>query len=94
MKKKLLKLSWITAVIGACVLLIAYFFFHFVTDQGITLGWHAEAGKPFVTFLIGIFGVLFLFASVMSLLVAYCFYPIPKNTKEDTKDEQRTDTND
>ena len=92
MKKKLLKLSWITAVIGACVLVIAYFFFHFVTDEGITLVWHAEAGKPFVT--IGIFGVLFLFASVMSLLIACCFYPTQRNTKEDTKDEQRTDTND
>lgn len=82
MKKKLLKLSWITAVIGACVLVIAYFFFHFVTDEGITLVWHAEAGKPFVTFLIGMFGVLFLFASVMSLLIAYCFYSTAKEEKE------------
>ena len=85
MKKKLLKLSWITAVIGACVLVIAYFFFHFVTDEGITLVWHAEAGKPFVTFLIGIFGLLFLFASVMSLLIACCFYPTPKEEKGKTE---------
>ena len=32
-KKKLLKLSLITLIIGLCVLAIAYFFFHFVTDM-------------------------------------------------------------
>ena len=52
MKKKLLKLSLITLIIGISVMLIAYFFFHFVTDDGITLTWHPEAGKPFVTDLI------------------------------------------
>ena len=56
-KKKLLKLAWVTAVIGLVVLLLAYFCFHYVTDAGITLEWHAEAGKPFVTILIGVFGV-------------------------------------
>ena len=73
-KKKLLKFSLITFIIGICVLLIAYFCFHFVTDQGITLIWHAEAGKPFVTILIGIFGVLFVFSSVISLIVALVFF--------------------
>ena len=52
-KKNLLKFSLITLVIGIVVLAIAYFFFHFVTDEGITLIWHEEAGKPFVTDLIG-----------------------------------------
>ena len=47
-KKNLLKFSLITLVIGIVVLAIAYFFFHFVTDEGITLIWHEEAGKPFV----------------------------------------------
>ena len=72
-KKKLLKLSWMTAVIGLVVLLLAYFCFHYVTDAGITLEWHAEAGKPFVTILIGVFGVLFMFTSVLSLLLAAIF---------------------
>ena len=72
-KKNLLKLSWITAVIGLAVLMIAYFCFHYVTDEGITLVWHAEAGKPFVTILIGIFGVLFMWTSAMSLLLALLF---------------------
>lgn len=74
MKKKLLKLSLITLIIGISVMLIAYFFFHFVTDDGITLTWHPEAGKPFVTDLIGQLGTLFIFASAMSLISALVFF--------------------
>lgn len=72
-RKKLLKLSWITLVIGLALLVITYFFFHFVTDEGITLEWHPEAGKPFVTDLLGTFSVLFLFSSAMSALIALIF---------------------
>ena len=72
-RKKFLKLSLITCSIGVFVLAVAYFFFHFVTDEGITLTWHPEAGKPFVTELIGNFGVLFFFVSVISLLIAFIF---------------------
>jgi hypothetical protein len=72
-RKKFLKLSLITCIIGVFVLAVAYFFFHFVADEGVTLTWHPEAGKPFVTELIGNFGVLFFFASVISLLIAFIF---------------------
>ncbi|MBR4942735.1 MAG: hypothetical protein IKZ28_01780 [Clostridia bacterium] len=73
-RKNLLKLSLITLIIGLCVLAIAYFFFHFVTDDGITFVWHPEAGKPFVTDLLGQFGVLFLWSSAMSLILALVFF--------------------
>ena len=73
MRKKFLKLSVFTFIIALFVLAVAYFFFHFVTDAGITLTWHEEAGKPFVADLIGMFGVLFIFASVISLLIAFIF---------------------
>ena len=73
-KKNLLKFSLITFVIGIAVLLIAYFCFHYVTDDGITLVWHPEAGKPFVTDMIGIFGVLFVFASAISLISSFVFF--------------------
>ena len=72
-RKKLLKFSLITLIIGVVVMLLAYFCFHFVTDEGITLTWHPEAGKPFVTDMIGIFGMLFLFSSAISLIVALVF---------------------
>ena len=73
-KQKLFKLSLITLAIGLGLLAIAYFFFHFVTDSGITLTWHPEAGKPFVTDMIGQLAVLFLFASSMSALSALVFF--------------------
>ncbi len=72
-RKNLFKFSLINLLIGIAVLIIAFFFFHFVTDSGITTVFQKEAGKPFVTLLIGIFGVLFVFASVISALVALIF---------------------
>ena len=73
-KQKLFKLSLITLAIGLGLLAIAYFFFHFVTDSGITFTWHPEAGKPFVTDMIGQLGVLFLFTSAMSAISALVFF--------------------
>lgn len=73
-RRKWLKLSLITFLIALGVFAVAYFFFHFVTDTGITLAWQEEAGKPLVASMIANFGVLFLFASVMSLLVAFVFF--------------------
>ena len=74
MKKKLLKLSLVTLIIGLCVLAINYFFFHFVTDSGITTTWQPEAGKPFVADLIGNLGVLFIFGSAVSALCALVLF--------------------
>ncbi len=73
MKKKLLRLSMWQGIIAAGIFVINYFFYHFVTDSGITLQWQAEAGKPFVANLIGNLGVLFIFGSIVSLLCAYIF---------------------
>ncbi len=73
-KKSLRKFSLICAIIGVLVLIIAYFFFHFVTDNGITLTWHPEAGKPFVTDLIGNFGILFIWSSVISFIASIIFF--------------------
>ena len=73
-KQKLFKLSIITLIIGILLIGIDYFFFHFVTDSGITLTWHPEAGKPFVTDMIGQLAVLFVFASAMSAISALVFF--------------------
>ncbi len=73
LRKSLLKISLITFIIAVIVLALAYFFFHYVTDSGITLVKQAEAGKPFVTALIGQLGVLFLFGSAISLISAFVF---------------------
>ncbi len=71
MKNKLFKLSMWQGIIAAGIFVINYFFYHFVTDEGISLVWQPEAGKPFVADLIGQLGVLFLFGSIVSLLCAY-----------------------
>ncbi len=73
-RKALFTFSLIALAIGILLLGIAYFFFHFVTDDGITLVFHEEAGKPFVTMLIGVFAVHFLAASALSALAALVFF--------------------
>ena len=79
MRKKLLKFSLISFLISALVLIINYFFYHFVTDGGITLTFHEEPGKPFVSGLIGQLGVLFLFAAAVSLIAAFIFFDKEEN---------------
>ena len=73
-KQKLLKFSLITLIIALGLLAISYFFFHFVTDSGITFTWHPEAGKPFVTDMLGQLSVLFIFASSTSAISALVFF--------------------
>ena len=70
MRGRLFKFSLINLAISAFAFVVNYFFFHFVTDDGITLVWQAEAGKPFVAQLIGIFATLFLFGTAISALAA------------------------
>ena len=72
-KSKLLKLSLISLIISVISFVINYFFYHFVTDSGITTVFQSEPGKPFVAFLIGIFATLFFFASVFTLVCAFVF---------------------
>ena len=74
MRKRLFKLSLISLVISAFIFIVNYFFFHFVTDFGITLVWQPEPGKPFVAQLIGIFATLFLFGSAASALSAVVLF--------------------
>ena len=79
----LYKFSLILLLIGLAVLAIAFYFFHFVTDNGPTLTYHEEAGKPFVTMLIGVFGVLFIFTSALSALAARFLLPPDNNDRKD-----------
>ena len=81
MRKKLMKLSGISGLISAIIFGFNYYFFHFVTDEGFTLVFHEEAGKPFVADLIGQLGVHFLFLSLASLLVAFICIKRDEGTK-------------
>lgn len=70
LRKKLYAFSAVCFVIALIVFIINYFVFHYVTDDGITLVKQAEAGKPFVTNLIGMLGADMVFASIVSALGA------------------------
>lgn len=71
MRKRLLKFSLCQLIASVISFAINYFFFHFVTDEGITLTLQAEAGKPFVAELIGVFATLLLFGATVSLMAAF-----------------------
>jgi hypothetical protein len=73
-RKNLLKVSLYSLIISVVIFVINYFFFHFVTDDGITTTWHPEAGKPFVADLIGQLGVLMLFFSIATLMIGLICY--------------------
>ena len=68
-KKKLSKLSVLFFALALVFYAIAYFFFHYVTKDGITKIKQSKAGKPFVTNLIGLFGTESLFASLVTLII-------------------------
>lgn len=73
-RKNLFKFSIINLIIGILLLALSFFFFHFVTDTGISTVFQKEAGKPFVTMLIGVFATLFVFSSATSALAALVFF--------------------
>ena len=85
MREKLFKLSWVSAIISAVSFAVNYFFFHFVTDAGISLTWRPEPGKPFVANFIGVFATMWFFAATFSLVLALLF--TEKNRKEDNENE-------
>lgn len=78
-RKNLTKLSFISFLISAFVLTFNYFFYHYFTSEGFTNVFHKEPQKPFVSDLIGQLGVLFLFLSITSLLIAFICYKKEEN---------------
>ena len=44
-----------------------------MTDEGITLTWQLEPGKPYVAMYIGVLATLFVFGSAVSLISALIF---------------------
>lgn len=73
-KEKLLKLSLYLFIASLIVFVINYFFYHFVTDTGISLTWNEEPGKPFVANMIAMLGVLLLSYSILCLIITFVFY--------------------
>ena len=86
-RKNLMTLSVISGIVGLVMEVLAYFCFHFLGDEGFH-AWQPEAGKPFVTDMIGIFGILMIFACVVFLMIAQVCYP---TQKQQTNQENTTE---
>ena len=79
MKKNLSLLSLVCFLLSLAIFTWTFYLYHYLTADFIfDTVWHAAPGKPFITLLFGIWGVTFLFASVMSLLVSWIFFPKTK----------------
>ena len=76
MKKKCYLLSLCSFLVALAIYAFTYYLYHYISSDGsFDSVFHGSPAKPFVTLLFGIWGVTFLFASVMSLLVSWIFYP-------------------
>ena len=75
MKKKIKTLSVCCFVLALAIFAFSYILYHYtMPGGGFTAVWQPEPGKPMVTWLFAIWGVMFLFAGVMSLLVGRIFF--------------------
>lgn len=75
MKKKWYILGACSFIIALAIFVFTYILFHYIgVDGTFVQEFQTVPGKPFITLLFGVWGVLFLFASVMSFLVGKIFY--------------------
>ena len=75
MKRKWYKLSAWSFCLALGIFAFSYVLYHHTLPGGaFTAVWQPETGKPLVTLLVALWGVMFLFGSVMSLLVGHIFF--------------------
>ena len=75
MKKKWNTLAWISLILALAIFAFTYLLFHHLSpDGGFTAVFQEQAAKPMVTLLFGVWGTMFLFASVMCALVGRIFF--------------------
>ena len=76
MKKKCNILAVCCFVLAMAIFAFSYILYHHtLPGGGFTAVWQSTPGKPMVTLLVAIWGVMFLFSSVMSALSALIFFP-------------------
>lgn len=74
MRKKFRTLALWCFLLALGVFVLSYLLYHFTLPGGaFTLTRQPEPGKPFVTELLANLGVLFLFGSIMGLLIGNIF---------------------
>jgi len=75
MKKKLRVFAICSLIASLAIFVFSYILFHHMTPEGnFTSTWCDEPGKPLVTVLFAILGVLFLFSGLISTLARFVFF--------------------
>ena len=75
MKKKCNILAICTFVLAVAAFAVSYILYHYMLPGGaLTPVWQSQPGKPFITAMVAALGVLFLFSSIMSLLIGWIFF--------------------
>ena len=75
MKKKFNRLSLVSFILALVIFGFTFALYHYMGPDGNFCNiWREEPVKPFVTFLFGIWGVTFLFGSVISLVIGNIFF--------------------
>lgn len=71
---KLVVLSIVSFVMSLGIFSLDYWIYHYITPDGkISPVFQKQAGKPLITRLLGDLGVMFLFSSLTSLILAFIF---------------------
>ena len=75
MKQKFQKLSRSSLVLAVLLFVVAFLLFHYMTpEMTFTTTFRKEPGKPLVTEMVAMLGVLFLFSSILSAMVGKIFF--------------------
>ena len=82
MKQRFKTLAVWSFVLALGIFIFSYILYHHTLPGGaFTLTWQPESGKPLITLLFAVWGVLFLFSGILSLLIAGIFFPEKKDQK-------------
>lgn len=89
MKQKCKKLSACSFLLAVLIFAISYVLYHYTIPGGaFTVVWQPQPGKPWITLLFAIWGVMLLFAGVMSLLVGRIFFGDEKTDESQSREKQ------
>jgi hypothetical protein len=76
MRKKWNILAACSLIIAVAIFAVTYcLFHHMMPDGSFVAAYQTAPAKPFITLLFGVWGVMFLFAAVISLVIGKIFYP-------------------
>ena len=75
MKQKFQKLSRWSLALAVILFAAAFLLFHYMTpEMTFTTTFRTEPGKPMVTEMVAMLGVLFLFSSILSGMIGKIFF--------------------